>query len=377
MDPYYVTLIYICLALLLVVLSMLLAIIYMRLATNRKESEYLAKAALWEEYYLPYVQNEATLKETAALFRGEENYDWLWRFFAPYLNFIKGEDFEETRELCREIGLTAYYQADLQLGSAGTRAKAASVLGTLHCRRSVEPMLTMLKSDDRLLVQAAAQGLAKSDQPETFTAVAKTLLNNTYFTYEGITEILVSYGPEICDFIVEQLSEEVSRLCEDRGKAEAALSVKNKGPADIHPSAYPAIMVSLLGHFRHREALPVLGELLPLADEETRVQILKTFLRIGEVPEEFNLTQCLNHPHWVMRNFGAKLFNLTKKEQSIEPLLGLLKDKHWWVRFSAAEALLRAGDDGRAALKKAAAGPDDDPAAGISRYILKKGDVAS
>lgn len=377
MDPYFVTLIYICLALLLVVLSMLLVIIYMRLAIDRTEKEYLAKAALWEEYYLPYVQNEATLKETAALFREEENYSWLWRFFAPYFNFLKGEDFEETRELCKQIGLIAYYQADLQLGAAGTRAKAASVLGTLHCKRSIAPMLTMLKSDDRLLVQAAAQGLAKSDQPETFGAVAKTLLNNTYFTYEGITEILVGYGPEICDFIVGQLSEEVSRLNETYEQTETALKSKKKGPADIHPSAYLAIMVNLLGHFRHREALPVLGELLPLADEETNVQILKTFLRIGEVPEGFNLIQCLDHPHWVMRNFGAKLFNLAKKEQSMEPLIKLLKDKHWWVRFSAAEALLGAGDNGLAALEKAAAGTDDDPAAGISRYILKKGGIAS
>jgi HEAT repeat protein len=74
-----------------------------------------------------------------------------------------------------------------------------------------------------------------------------------------------------------------------------------------------------------------------------------------------------------MRNFGAKLFNLAEAKKNIKPLVRLLEDQHWWVRYSAAEALLEAGENGREALELAAAGPDENPAAGISRYIMKKG----
>ncbi len=133
-------------------------------------------------------------------------------------------------------------------------------------------------------------------------------------------------------------------------------------------------MIDLIAHHRYREALPVLNKLLPKADEETTVHILKAFLRIGELPPSFNIEPYLQHKYWVVRSFSARLLKLSKKKSAIPLLEELTSDQNWWVRFHAAEALLSAGPEGPAILKRLAKGPHAE-AAGISRYLLETSEV--
>ncbi len=373
-DPYLRILLYIIIAQAVIIILMLVVIIASRYLVSRNQARYSKQNQEWEELYLNYLQGYADLADTAAMFKVKNKYYWLWKFFGPYLDMLDGSDFDKTKALCREISLIGHYRQKLEQGNVSEKATASRVLGALRCKESIPEMINLLDSKHQILVQAAALGLAKSGERRTFFPVARALLDDTFFTYEGATEILAAYGKEVAPLMVRFLEGETELLFDmatdkklkDRGKAS--------DPKKVDPSAYNSVMIDLLGFFKYREALPNLHVLLKEADPEATVHILKAFLSIGEVPANFDLKPYLEHRYWVARNFGARVWKLTGDRQAAKVLVKLLEDRNWWVRFNAAEALYEAKPGGQEVLRMKAAGSEEKSAA-ISSYVLSRREV--
>jgi len=370
-DPYLRILLYVIIALLVIITLLLLVIITNRYLVSVYQAKFRAKKREWEELYLDYLQGDLNLKEIAESMKDEKRYYWLWKFFSPYLDMLDGSDFDKTKALCREISLIGLYRQKLEHGNLSEKATAARVLGALRCKESITGMISLLDSKHQLLVQAASLGLAKSGESKTFFPAARALLDNTYFTYEGATEILAAYGENAASLMVRFLEGE-TELLPGEGK-DQSLKKKKKSfdLKTVDPSSYNSVMIDLLGFFRYREALPTLHGLVKEADPETIVHILKAFLRIGEVPVNFDIKPYLEHPYWVVRNFSARVWRLTGDREVIPLLIKLLDDPNWWVRFNAAEALYEAGENGLDILRMKAEGPDEKSAA-ISSYVLSR-----
>ncbi len=370
-DPYLRILIYIIIALFVIIVLMLLTIINNRYLVSANKGKYGKKKQEWEELYLNYLQGDLNLKEIAGSMKDEKRYYWLWKFFAPYLDMLDGSDFDKTKALCREISLIGYYKQKLQHGRLSEKATAARVLGALRCTESISEMINLLDSKHQLLVQAAALGLAKSGDRRTFFPTARALLDNTYFTYEGATEILAAYGNYAAPLMLRFLEGETELLpgmVKDENLKERERVSDSKR---VDPSTYKSVMIDLLGFLKYREALFSLHSLTKKADPETMVHILKAFLSIGEVPVNFDLKPYLEHRYWVVRNFSARVWKLTGDRQAIPLLEKLLEDRNWWVRFNAAEALYEAGQSGLVILRMKAAG-SEEKAAAISSYVLSR-----
>lgn len=374
-DPYLWILIIFVMACVAIVLLFLLLIVILRYFSYANEKRFQQLDRKWENLFLKYIAGELTLEETIPYFSGGVKYSWLRRFFQPYLETLDGDDFERTKELCRETGMINHYQRLLIYGTTADKATAARILGSLRCRMSISERLILLDSRNPVIVQAAAQGLAVSGELETFSRVAKALLNNTYFTYEGSTEILAAYGRGICKPITEMLEEILKKpvlLESSQGENKPKKAhLENKIPVGV----YVSTMVDLLGHYRYSEALPVLNKLLKIADEEITVHILKAFVRTGEVPQNFEATPFLNHRYWVVRNFAVQTCRISRNPKAIPLLEKLLADRHWWVRYHSALALLSFGKAGYEILKRRAANTPGS-AADISLYIIERGEKA-
>jgi len=372
-DPYLQILLIIIAVLAGMIILLLAAMVMSRLLVSLNSQKYRLKTQEWEDIYLSYLYGDLSLEEAAGLMEGEKPY-WLWKFFAPYLEVLDGHDFEKTKTLCREIGLIHHYQKKLHRGGAAGKAVAARVLGALRCRESVSEMLNLLHSKTPFLVWAAAQGLAKSKETDPFFPTAQALLGNTFFTYEGATEILAGFGENVGPQIVWYLEKEVEQLPEV-GVGQNINSSKSIVRKDmVDPVDFRSMMIDLLGFFKYRQALPLLQNLLEKADEETTVHILKAFLNMGEVPANLDLKPYLEHRYWVVRNFSARVWKLTGDRQALPVLEKLLSDQNWWVRFNAAEALGSAGQPGLEILKQKSAG-DEQVAAAISSYALSRSEV--
>ncbi len=370
-DPYLKILLYITFVLAVIIILLLLVIITNRYLVSANQAKFKMKKQKWEKLYFNYLQGDLNLNEIAGSMKDEKHYYWLWKFFAPYLDMLDGSDFDKTKALCREISLIGHYRQKLQHGKLSEKATAARVLGALRCTESIPEMLNLLESKHQLLVQAAALGLAKSGDRRTFFPAARALLDNTYFTYEGATEILAAYGNYAVPLMVRFLEGETELLpgvvTGDNLKGREIV-FNSKG---VDPSTYKSVMIDLLGFFKYREALPSLYSLTKKADPETMVHILKAFLSIGEVPDNFDLKPYLEHRYWVVRNFSARAWKLTDDRQAIPLLEKLLEDQNWWVRFNAAEALSEAGESGLEILRIKAEGPEES-AASISSYVLSR-----
>jgi hypothetical protein len=376
MDPYLRVLIIFIYSTAALIMAMLLLIIIMRIFSYLNEQKYQRDALKWEAVYLGYLQGENDLETTLAVFGNEKNYDWLRRFFNPYLEALAGDDFQKTKQLCQKIGMISYYRTQLTLGRETEQAAAAGMLGNLRCRESLPERIALLKSKNFSTVLAAAQSLVKSGEAGTFAPAARALLKNTYFTYEGTTEVLIGYGRGICAPIVQLLKSYSLKMPEKQDNASRPDLTAVAGAEGEDIVAFISIMIDLLGFHRYFEALPVLAKMLESRDEEIIVHVMKAFKRIGAVPDSFDLKPYLTHRYWVIRSFSAQVWKLTGNESTLPLLKDMLSDRQWWVRFHAAEALRSSGDKGFGILKQLAAAAGEDRATAISRYILDINEVS-
>jgi len=373
-DPYLNVLLNVIVVMTTIIIALLAAIILIRLLSSLNKQKYRIKSREWESIYLNYLHGDLTLEKAVQMMAGEKRYYWLWHFFNPYLEALEGTDFDKTKAFCREIGLIGHYKKKLNRGGAAKKAVAARVLGALRCRESAKEMMGLLQSRNQLLVQAAAQGLARSGQSDAFFPAAQALLRQTFITYEQATAILAAFGKEICPHIVRLLEDEAAQLPTSNRDRGIRSPKQFRGKNSVDPSVFRSIMVDLLGFFKYREALPLLERLLEKADEETTLHILKAFISIGEAPASLDLKPYLEHRYWAVRNFSARAWKLTGDRQVLPVLEKMLVDRNWWVRFHAAEALRSAGWPGLVILKGKTA-EADRTAASVSSYVLNRGGV--
>lgn len=375
MDPYLQVMVQIIVVLGILILILLFFLVLLRQQSLYREARYNDWARAWESFYHGYILGDYSLKDLPGYLVKGKSFAWLRRFFTPFLEVLDGPDFEATKALCRETGLIAHCQGKLKKGSIPQRAEAAKFLGLLRCQISVPERLIMLKSRRPLLVLAAAQSLVVSGEPGTFQQVLQALLFQTYLTYEGATEILSRYGREICQPITEILAQYKGEK-ENNKSVTRQRKAKRITPAHgINETVFLIIMIDLLGHYRYKKALLVLGSLLPAANEEMCIHLFKTFLRIGAAPTQLNLRDYLEHEAWPVRSFAAQVASLSKDETSLHLLNDLLTDSQWWVRYHAAMALATFGQQGRELLARRIDGSDAE-AAYISSYILSRGKVS-
>jgi hypothetical protein len=381
MDPYLRILIYFIYATSSIILLFLVAITFLRLKSAREERKYRLCEKEWEALYIDYMIGKMELNDVKKQFLKKRRYKFYKHFFAPYLEMLDGKDFEATKALCREISLIGHYRKKLLSRKLYDKATAAKLLGTFRCYQSVPERVRMLKSKSELLVLAAAQGLAVSGDSRTFKPVLKALLSNTSITFEGITEILSRYGRDICQPITKLL-DEYSRgglpaelKTQEKSKAFVRSLLPKSDSANIDRTVLIVILIDLLGHYRYEAALPVLNRLFERVDTETSVHILKAFLRIGSLPEEYDPKFYLNHEDWVIRNFAVQVTELAQDESIIPLLDQLLDDEQWWVRYHAARVILTLGDAGYRQLTLRA---DDSKtrAATIAAYMLASKEVS-
>lgn len=381
MDPFLKILVNSIYTISAIILFFLAAIVFLRLKADREERAYRLYEKKWEPIYIDYILGKSELDYVKNQFLKNKRYKFYRRFFTPYLEMLDGKDFEATKALCREISIIGHYRQKLLKRNLYDKATAAKMLGDFRCYQSVPDRIRMLKSKNHLLVLAAAQGLAVSNNPRAFRPVLKALLSNTYFTYEGTTEILSRFGSEICPPITKLLDEY------SRGVIPAALKLPRKKKSvfgsllpeaktdTVNHTLLVIILIDLLGHYRYAEALLVLNRLFERADTETIVHILKAFLRIGKLPVAYDPGLYLNHEDWVIRNFAIQATKMALDEDLIPKLEQLLNDENWWVRYHAARAIMAFGDTGYSLLTLRADGTETK-AATIAAYVLASKEVS-
>lgn len=104
------------------------------------------------------------------------------------------------------------------------------------------------------------------------------------------------------------------------------------------------------------ESTPLVAWMAGAAGHQTELQprIFRALGRIGHPGGRDAVFEGLRSPDWRVRSAAAQAAGRIGLVEAVGPLGELLGDENWWTRFRSAEALVRLGAAGRAALKQAA-----------------------
>lgn len=274
-----------------------------------------------------YIQDVINLEETTKYFKADINHKLIKEFFRPYLKEYKGEQFERLKNLIHKIGLNEYYYKKLNSFNRKEKLKAVSFLGKLEDRNSLKKIEKLLDSNDKLTIITAAWAISEMEETELLQPVIRTLFNKSNMTYEAITELLVNFGEDMCDDLIEFINEYF--------KSDKYF-IKNFETEDFKVLS---VFIDILGFFRYQKSLPVLEKLLFENDHsEVRIHIFKTLVKIGK-PINADLHKFLESDNWVIRSQCARYIGKIRAQKYSSYLIKLLKDENWWVGYYAAQSL--------------------------------------
>ena len=345
-------------SLMIVILCLIIAVImsiifYNHWKINHYHKKMEQKKQTWEPQLFAYLSDEQSVEKTAGEFGND--YKLLNDFLMPYLRNLKGEDYQKLVELARETGIITYYLEQLEKGSRKKKIRAANFLGKVRERQALPLLKEIINQDDSDLMIAAAWSIAEIGDGDYFSPVLRTVTNQTYMTYEGITELLTKFDREVCAEIEELLS--------DWLEAKKDLEKIFQTSKDIIIS----LLIDLLGHFNYVEGIYLLENILQQeTNTEIIIHIFKALSKIG-YPIENDLKPYLQHQNWVVRSQAVRYAGMIEEDKYLSDYKILLKkDTNWWVKYYAGETILKIG--GTEILETIA--ESQETGARMSRYIL-------
>lgn len=283
----------------------------------------------WEKIFFEFLNDEITLNDAAERFTRDYNY--LYDFFKPYLKNLKGNDFARIRSLIRELEMDEYYLKKLKKGSRKKKVKAAVFLGIIGEEKAITYFKEYIYEDDDLIRRSSLWAIAEIGNTDFYLDVLKVVLNRTSMTFEALTELSIRFGREIC-FIIKELIEKYF-----------SGEINFKEEFNVEDYMLLSLFIDILGYFRFIESLDLIKQILKDNEnhnDEVYIHVFKALVRI-DLPIDINLNRFLNHQNWVIRSQVARYIGKVKTKKYESELLKLLKDKNWWVRYYAAEALFK------------------------------------
>lgn len=322
---------------------------------NHYHKKLTRKKQSWEPELFAYLSGENSTEELAKKFAND--YKILKDFLMPYLKNLKGEDYQQLVELAGETGITDYYLDRLAEGSRKEKIRAANFLGKVKAKQALPLLKEIINQDDSDLMIAAAWSIAEIGDASYFSPVLNKVINQTYMTYEGITELLTKFDRTIC--------KEIEQLLSGWLTGEQDLEKNFQAAKDIIIS----LLIDLLGHFRYVEGVYLLEKILRQeTSTEIIIHIFKALTKIG-YPIETDLYPYLNHENWVIRSQAVRYAGVIEAEDYLADYKNLLQqDKNWWVKYYAGRTILQI--EGEDYLQALAASREDGSR--MSSYLLEQ-----
>jgi HEAT repeat protein len=315
--------------LLLLILNIVLIIIIYHLLYKNRDITFNQKKEDWENILFQYLNDDLSLEETAAAMNN--SYFYLYDFLKPYLKNLKGNDFEQLRELVQKNQMVDFFLNKLAAGNREEKIKAAAFLGKIKEKRAIPLLRKYLNSDDKNLMTASIWAIADIGEEELFFPVLKTVLKESRFTFEALTEILIRFGEENCYQIKDFLEENYSK----ENNLEEVLGVPEYQSLSL--------FFDIFGYFRFIPGVEIMISALDSEyNEEVLIHIFKALVKI-EYPIDKDLKPFLEHQSWVVRSQTARYLAEIKDANYLAELKELIDDQNWWVRYYSALAIFELG----------------------------------
>lgn len=264
--------------------------------------------------------------------------DLLAELSVELIQLVRGSDRQRFVERATKMGVPSRLRHHLGSGSARVRMAAAEALAEFGDEKSIERLLAAL--DD--------------PNPDVRLSVALSLA--TYGRAPPAIELVdkLGIGTTENSLLTAALFKEIAK---DRPTEIKAVILDPKTPAGAKAAAIEALSTSA-----DYSIVPMIASLAQMADADAPElpRYLLALGRLGHPAGEAAVKRGLQSLRWDVRAAAAEAAGQIALESLGLHLKQLLNDPIWWVRFRAAEALVRLGRTGEQLLRQAAIeGPEN------------------
>jgi HEAT repeat protein len=340
----------------LLILLVVFLIVFYHLKNRKNERMINSRREKWEKILFQYLADEISLEKAAAGMNSD--YIYLYQFLKPYIKNLKGDNFEQLKELTAANGMNDYFLNRLQTADRSGKIRAAVFLGKMEVGAAVEQLRENLNSEDKNLQTVSIQALADIGEQQLFFEVLKVMLKKSTFTFEALTEISIRFGEDICPKIKEFLEKE------KRDKRIEAVF-------EVPEFQILSLFFDIFGYYRYLPGLESMLQYLdPQSSEEVLIHIFKALVKM-EYPIEQDLTEFLTSENWVIRSQAARYLAVTGDSKYLDQLYELITDSNWWVSYYSALAVFEIG---RGEILKEIV-ENDRAGKEMSRYVLAQNNI--
>ena len=224
---------------------------------------------------------------------------------------------DRLRTLFIKAGMRSNARAMIRVMNTRNRLAAVIALGYLHDISEWDELHRIASSPDPFISLVAAHALSHINETKATPIFIQLIEKHPDWPTTKIANILHEFG-------AERISEPLVQM---------VLSASSERQDSLIP---------FLAACKKEIAQPIIHNLLKENKDDLLIapclRVLGGFLDVEDLP---TIRTYLNHPRWHIRAQAAVCLGKMGNDNDEQPLLKLLKDKQWWVRYRAAQALAK------------------------------------
>lgn len=295
-------------------LAILGMIVYIRARTERQTRREKAWMERWYAYLAGNLVDASPPRPLAFSRRQLPSFVMAWNRF---MEDITGETEANLIELGYRMKLHIWAQKKLRSGSLFERGLAMLTLGNLGDRSQWSEISRIAQFDDSVLGYLACRALVRIDTHQAAPLVIPVLIHRSTWPAEWRAMLLKEIGAEAIEPFLSAEIEKVS--------------------AEILPG-----VLDFISLIPESQATAVISRFLtPDQDPEVLAAALRALKRSGGQKLLPRVKELLRHPYWPVRVQAVAVLGNLAQRDDVSLLLGMLSDENWWVRFRAAEGLVK------------------------------------
>lgn len=246
--------------------------------------------------------------------------------------FVRGDAREALRATALSLHMLDWATAFAMHRRLRDKLLGVTALGCMAQNESIPLIAHLLDSRDALVSIAAAQAYARIAPKNALPFIIRSAATRADWSAARVMDILREAGPAL---VTEPLLAEIQR----HDKVKLLRLIRYIGCADATQAA-----ASLHGL---------------LAPEQSAECIAAALPHVHSPLELDRIRQAAENPVWFVRVQACRALGRLGTKEDVPLLSCLAGDKHWWVRYRAAEALTRLPFVRRAALQQLHDGHSD------------------
>lgn len=232
--------------------------------------------------------------------------------------------------------------------NAFVRQFAATALAQIGDKQAVQPLIDALADDHWLVRTYSARALGQIGDPRAIQSLVKAGRDQDKYVRQYAAEALDQISAKRADEpLIKALDDKspdvpsvVTKAVELVNKKVASEEQAKATHQTEAPATIPQTTTDQVSH------KPIDELIRQLRDEKPSVRnsAIEALVEIGQ-PAVYPLIGVLEDEYWVLRWRVSEVLGLIGDPRAVQPLINALADKNEWVRRRAAEALGRIGDE--------------------------------